>query len=135
MEVQVFSAACFNYLYCKDLEILQLTEKTEAVVLIPKSHTKSHIFFSAIRGFKIRSPFSLYMKKLKSGAIWYARFYNPTTNEYSVSRSTCFPCVGQQGNKCRANRVASEMVEDIIPLIVRRYKGTVPDYYDVCEFY
>ncbi len=61
----------------------------------------------------MRSPFSLYVKKLKSGPFWYARFYNPTTNEYSISRSTGVPCVGQQGNKRRANRVASEMVEEL----------------------
>lgn len=61
----------------------------------------------------MRSPFSLYEKQLKSGAVWYARFYNSVTQKYSITRSTGVPCTSKKGRKREAFRVASEMVEKI----------------------
>ncbi len=57
----------------------------------------------------MRSPFSLYTKKLKSGLVWYVRFYNPQTGKYSISRSTGIPCNGKRGNQVEAYKVATEI--------------------------
>lgn len=61
----------------------------------------------------MRSPFSLFIKHLKSGAVWYARFYNPTTKEYSVTRSTGVKCSGKNQRKKEALRIAGEMAKDL----------------------
>ena len=49
-----------------------------------------------------RSPFSLYTKQLKSGKVWYARYFNPETNTYDITKSTGVKCVGKKGRKIEA---------------------------------
>jgi hypothetical protein len=61
----------------------------------------------------MRSPFSLFIKHLKSGAVWYARFYNPSTKEYSITRSTGVKCSGKNGRKKEALRIAGELAKEI----------------------
>lgn len=61
----------------------------------------------------MRSPFSLYVKKLKTRAVWYARFYNLATQDYSVTRSTGVPCVGEKGNRRRAFSEATRLAHEI----------------------
>jgi hypothetical protein len=61
----------------------------------------------------MRSPFSLYVKQLKTGAVWYARFYNSNTQKYSITRSAGIPCTTKKGRKREAYRVASKMAEKI----------------------
>ena len=58
----------------------------------------------------MRSPFSLYTKKLKSGLFWYVRFYDSTTGKYSITRSTGIPCSGKKGRKIEAHKVAEEIL-------------------------
>ncbi len=61
----------------------------------------------------MRSPFSLYKKNFKSGPIWYARFLDPATNEYTVSRSTGIKCTGKKGREKEALLIAGEMAKEI----------------------
>jgi len=62
----------------------------------------------------MRSPFSLYVKKLKSGPVWYARFYDPATDKYSITRSTGIPCTGKKKRKIEAYKVAEKLSETIL---------------------
>lgn len=61
----------------------------------------------------MRSPFSLYKKNLKSGIYWYARFFNPKTKTYSITRSTGIPCTGKKGRRIEAYKEAEKIAETI----------------------
>lgn len=62
-----------------------------------------------------RSPFSLYAKRLKGGAVWYARFLDPGSGQYTITRSTGIPVTGKKGRKLEAHKAAERMLPDIHP--------------------
>ncbi len=61
----------------------------------------------------MRSPFSLYIKKLKTGAFWYARFTHEN-GDYAGTLSTGIPCTGKKGRKNEAYEVAKKLSENIV---------------------
>ncbi len=61
----------------------------------------------------MRTPVSLFKKTLKSGTFWYARFLNPTTQEYEATRSTGIPVQGKGGRKLEAFTIAQEIHKTI----------------------
>ena len=61
----------------------------------------------------MRSPFSLYVKNLKSGPIWYARFTHEN-GDYAGSVSTGIPVTGKKGRKQEAIKIAEELAEKIV---------------------
>jgi integrase len=61
----------------------------------------------------MRSSVSLFKKHLKTGPVWYARFLNPATQEYEVTRSTGVPVQGKGGRKLEAHLKAQEIAEGI----------------------
>ena len=59
------------------------------------------------------SKFSLYQKTLKTGTFWYARFYNPQTKTYPITRSTGIEVTGKNKRKKQAELKAKEMLEKL----------------------
>ncbi len=61
----------------------------------------------------MRSSVSLFIRNLESGPVWYARFLNPATNQYEVTKSTGIEARGKKGRQQEAYNVALSMLEDI----------------------
>jgi integrase len=61
----------------------------------------------------MRAPVSLFIRDLKSGQVWYARFLNPATNEYEATRSTGVKVKGNRGGMAEAFQRALLMAEEI----------------------
>lgn len=59
------------------------------------------------------SPFTLYVKQLKNGPVWYARFTNPENKNVYITRSTGIPFAGKKGRKTEAFAAAQAMVDSI----------------------
>ena len=76
------------------------TEKRRRFIVYPKVTQKSH--FCVEEEAMARVPFSLFTKRLKSGNFWYARYFNPETNTYDITKSTGVKCVGKKGRKIEA---------------------------------
>jgi len=61
----------------------------------------------------MRAPVSLFIRDLKVGPVWYARFLNPATNEYEATRSTGVKVKGSKGRMAEAFQKALAMAEEI----------------------
>jgi site-specific recombinase XerC len=60
-----------------------------------------------------RVKFYLYKKLKKSGAVWYARFWNSDTNEYDLTRSTGVEVHGKNDSAGKAYKAAEVMLATV----------------------
>lgn len=63
-----------------------------------------------MRPLKTRKPFTLYKKETKTGAVWYARFWDETAQRYAVTRSTGVPAEGKKQRRYEAEQAARGML-------------------------
>jgi integrase len=61
----------------------------------------------------MRSPFTLYQEKTKSGIFWYARFWDETSRKYAFSRSLGVPVEGKRERRREAEEAARAMLPGI----------------------
>ncbi|MCK5153249.1 MAG: site-specific integrase [Spirochaetales bacterium] len=61
----------------------------------------------------MRSPFSLFKYKTKTGLIWYARFYNQKSGEVIKTKSTGISCTGKKGRKIEAYKKAELILNEL----------------------
>jgi integrase len=61
----------------------------------------------------MRSPFSLYKEKTKSGVFWYARFWDDAAGRYLHSRSTGVPVEGKRERRKEAGEAAALILEEM----------------------
>ena len=66
-----------------------------------------------MRSLKTRKPFTLYKKETKSGAVWYARFWDETVRRYAITRSTGVLVGGKKQRRYEAEQAAREMLPRI----------------------
>jgi integrase len=59
---------------------------------------------------KTRKPFGLYRKNTQTGLVWYVRFWDETTQKYSVTRSTGIPVEGKKQRRYEAEQAARDML-------------------------
>jgi len=67
-----------------------------------------------MRPLKTRKPFTLYKKETKSGLVWYARYWDETTQRYAATRSTGVPAEGKKQRRYEAERAARDMLPMIL---------------------
>jgi hypothetical protein len=61
----------------------------------------------------MRSPFTLYKEKTKTGLVWYARFWDETSRKYALSRSLGVPVEGKRERRREAEEAARSMLPGI----------------------
>jgi len=66
-----------------------------------------------MRPINSRKPFTLFKKETKTGAVWYARFWDETLRRYAVTRSTGIPVKGKKQRRYEAEQAAKEMLPGI----------------------
>jgi len=66
-----------------------------------------------MRPLKTRKPFTLYKKETKSGAVWYARYWDEATQRYATTRSTGVPAEGKKQRRYEAEQSARDMLSKI----------------------
>ena len=62
---------------------------------------------------KTRKPFTLFKKETKSGAVWYARFWDENAKRYAVARSTNVLAEGKKQRRFEAEQVARKILPQI----------------------
>ena len=70
---------------------------------------------------KTHKSFTLFRKKTKSGALWYARFWDESSRRYAVTRSTGVYAEGKKQRRYEAEQAARE----ILPVI--RFAPAAPE--------
>jgi hypothetical protein len=57
--------------------------------------------------------FTLYKKETKTGPVWYAKYWNETVGQYTVTRSTGIPAEGKRQRRYEAELIARELLLSI----------------------
>ena len=78
-----------------------------------------------MRPSKTRKPFTLYKKETKSGAVWYARFWDATVRRYAITRSTGVLAEGKRQRRYEAEQAARSMLPSILFLLTAPEKSFI----------
>jgi integrase len=70
---------------------------------------------------KTRKPFTLFLKDIQVGPVWYVRFWDESSRKYALTRSTGIPAEGKKLRRYEAEQAAREMLTGI------RFTPQVPD--------
>jgi integrase len=62
---------------------------------------------------KSRKPFVLYLKATRSGAVWYAKFWNEAESKFTVTRSTAIYAEGKKQRRYEAEQAARTMLPEM----------------------
>jgi integrase len=84
-----------------------------------------------MRPLKTRKPFTLYKKETKTGAVWYVRFWDETTQRYAVTRSTGVPAEGKKQRRYEAEQAARDMLPRIrfTPPVIKTFIQCLKDFW------